>query len=91
MFSSDFRFRIWFDVVSYAFDNLPVDNNILSFLVCWHCENWRSSLVEGEAEEMQSKLPVEFLVRVMRRYGSGERVPMAARETFLEREVIAID
>ncbi|KAF2656849.1 hypothetical protein K491DRAFT_715065 [Lophiostoma macrostomum CBS 122681] len=64
--TSGARFTPWYDVVIYAFDNLPSAYKILDFLVDTQCANW-SDKDSPEETELKAKLPHDFLVRVMSR------------------------
>jgi hypothetical protein len=66
-------------------------------MVSWHCnKRWDREIVDERHRELSSpdKLPNQFLVKVMERYmftGNYEPVPLGARTSYVEKEVIAVD
>jgi hypothetical protein len=58
----------WYDVVIYAFDNLPPTYRILEFFVDTHCSNWEGDNEDHPECKLQTKLPQYFPIRVMQRY-----------------------
>jgi len=60
----------YYEAVSYGFARLPKDHAILDLLVEMHCRAFRdSSDTAGNGElELRTKLPHDFLMRVIIRY-----------------------
>jgi hypothetical protein len=60
----------YYELVIYAWENLPQGSPILRLLVDTHVANWEPKTDEGDEEELQLRpdLPHEFLVKVMIRY-----------------------
>ncbi|KAI8934418.1 hypothetical protein NX059_009153 [Plenodomus lindquistii] len=57
-----------FQLVAYAFGNIPADRTILQMLVDDHCEVWDAeSELDDESLTALNALPKAFLPRVMRR------------------------
>jgi hypothetical protein len=62
---------VYYEAVIHAFANLPARDSILELMVDSHCKDFdedQDSEDNGEMER-RSKLPHEFLLRVMLRYG----------------------
>jgi hypothetical protein len=73
-----------YNAIIFAFANLPLEHNLLTFLVDTHCQNHRIELDTDEngEKELRSQLPKEFLLRAMLRYselkskdGAGDLIP----------------
>ena len=76
----------WYESIIYAFENIPSERRILGMLVDAHCtysEEEGDQVLESEVA-LQSRLPYDFLLRVMRRYrqtretGLGTRISLHA-------------
>ncbi|KAF1955497.1 hypothetical protein CC80DRAFT_474241 [Byssothecium circinans] len=61
----------YYDMIIYAFDNLPPKSKMLSLLVRMHCEFWNPALDKDFKGELRrrAELPYEFLMRSMICYG----------------------
>lgn len=58
----------FYEVVIFAFKNLPAHSPILQLLVDAQCRHWSECLDDTEEVELQKQLPYDFLLRVMKRY-----------------------
>lgn len=57
-----------FEVVVYAYDNLPEDITLLEFLVDTHCQSWKVWDECLDVNGFHRRLPRGFLFRAMTRY-----------------------
>lgn len=62
-----------YSTIIYAFENMPADRPLLKLLVDSHCRWWNLSMDEGAEQELQTQLPHEFLLRVMRTFGKDAK------------------
>jgi hypothetical protein len=62
---------VYYEAVIHAFANLPARDSILELMVDSHCKDFDEDQDNEDNGEMErrSKLPHEFLLRVMLRYG----------------------
>jgi hypothetical protein len=60
----------YYELVIYAWENLPEGSPILRLLVDTHVANWEPKTDEGDEEEMELRpeLPHEFLIKAMIRF-----------------------
>jgi hypothetical protein len=74
----------YYNAIIFAFANLPLEDNLLTFLVDTHCQNHMIELDTDEngEKELRSQLPKELLLRAMLRHsglkskdGAGDLIP----------------
>jgi hypothetical protein len=65
----------YYELVIYAWENLPEGSPILRLLVDTHVANWEPKTDEGDEEEMELRpeLPHEFLIKAMIRFAEVGR------------------
>lgn len=62
-----------FEAIIYAFQHLTAASTLLDELVEAHCRSWKPGR-NSTSDEGQARLPRDFLLRVMRRYGENKGV-----------------
>ncbi|UPX17197.1 uncharacterized protein EKO05_0007566 [Ascochyta rabiei] len=66
----------FYDTIIYAYAHLPEEDDLLQLLVKVQCAHWESEIGEGQEIDERKRLPTDFLVRVMVRFGEfGTNVP----------------
>jgi hypothetical protein len=62
-----------YNIVIYAFNNLPAEKQVLKVLVDTHCRFWSPAMDNNEEAALKVELPHEFLLKVMEAYAGGAR------------------
>lgn len=62
-----------YEIVIYAFKNLPENDKILDYLVAKHVVKWNATMDQGQELELRQDLSRDFLLRVMVGYGGREK------------------
>ncbi|KAJ4361298.1 hypothetical protein N0V95_002000 [Ascochyta clinopodiicola] len=58
-----------YEIIIYAYNNLPEDDALLQEMADTQCSSWTPYMDREKEIEDRKKLPIDFLIRVMIRFG----------------------
>ena len=70
----------YYQIVRYAYDNIPADRSTLQLLADHYCDCWAHELDDIEDIQAQKDIPPAFLLRVVRSFSEKETDEKAREE-----------